>query len=52
MRIYALSLGLTVKAYVYNKGEQDDHTLSTGKRTDQELKKLTFHILPKVFDLF
>jgi hypothetical protein len=52
MRIYAPSLGLTVKAYIYNKGEEDDHTLSTGKRTDQELERLTFHSLPKVFDLF
>jgi hypothetical protein len=51
MRIYAPSLGLAVKAYVYNKGEKDDHTLSIGKRTDQELKSLTFHSLPKVFDL-
>jgi hypothetical protein len=51
MRIHAPSLGFTVKAYVYNK-EEEDHSLSTGKRTDQELERLTFHSLPKVFDLF
>jgi hypothetical protein len=52
MRIHAPSLGLTIKAYVYNKEEEDDHTLLTGKRTDQELERLTLHSLPKVFDLF
>jgi hypothetical protein len=52
MRIHAPSLGLIVKAYVYNKEEEDDHARSTGKRTDQELERLTFHSLPKVFDLF
>jgi hypothetical protein len=52
MRIYTPGLGLAVKAYIYNKGEKDDHTLSTRKRTYQELKRLTFHRLPKVFDLF
>jgi hypothetical protein len=52
MRIYVPSLGLAVKAYVCSKGKEDDHTLSTGKRIDQELERLTFHSLPKIFDLF
>jgi hypothetical protein len=39
MRIYEPSLGLADKAYVYNRREKYDHILSTGKITDQELKK-------------
>jgi transposase len=42
MHIYMPGLSLAVKAYIYSKGDKDDHTLSTEKEHIKSSKDLHF----------